>query len=178
MKIIKILFCCFLFALSFSVQAQSDSKASASQSVKKFVQGFYDWYVSKAVGSSSGPAWSTAVKVKKICFTPELVRKLREDSDAQSKADGEIVGLDFDPFLNGQDPGKHYSVGKVVPKSDSYLVEIHRVSSGKPEEKITVIAEVAGKNGQWEFVNFIYPNGHNLLGVLKVLKDDRDKSKP
>ena len=38
-----------------------------------------------------------------------------------------------------------------------------------------VTAEVTGKNGQWHFVNFVYPDGHNLLGVLKALKDERDK---
>jgi hypothetical protein len=178
MKIVKLLFCCVLLALPVSLRAQSGSDASASDSVKKFVQGFYDWYAPKAVSSSSGPAWNTALKVKGACFSPELGRKLREDSEAQAKAEGEIVGLDFDPFLNGQDPGKHYSVGKVVAKGESYLVEVHRVVSGKPEEKPTVTAEVTGKNGQWYFVNFLYPNDHNLLGVLKALKDDRDKPTP
>jgi len=175
MKIIKLLFCCLFFALPFSVKAQSGSEANASDSVKKFVQGFYDWYVPKAVSSRSAPAWSTAVKEKGSCFSPELGRKLREDSEAQAKDEGEIVGLDFDPFLNGQDPGRHYSVGKVVPKGETYLVEIHRVVAGKPEQKTMVTAEVTGKNGQWHFVNFVYPDGHNLLGVLKALKDERDK---
>lgn len=175
MKITKLLFCCFLFALPFSVQAQSGNKADASDSVKKFVQGFYDWYVPKVVSSNSGPAWNVAIKVKAGCFSPELEHKLREDSKAQAKDEGEIVGLDFDPFLNGQDTGRHYSVGKVVLKGGNYLAEVHRVVSGKPEEKLTVTAEVTGENGQWYFVNFLYPNGHNLLGVLKALKDDRDK---
>jgi hypothetical protein len=30
------------------------------------------------------------------------------------------------------------------PKGESYLVEVHRVVSGKPEEKLTVTAEVTG----------------------------------
>jgi hypothetical protein len=175
MKIINLLFCCLLFALPFSVKAQSESEANASDSVRKFVQGFYDWYVPKALNGNSAPAWSTAVKEKGSYFSPELGRKLREDSEAQAKDEGEIVGLDFDPFLNGQDPGRRYGVGKVVPKGSSYLVEVHRVVSGKPEEKPTAAAEVAGKNGQWYFVNFLYPDGHDLLGILKALKDDRDK---
>jgi hypothetical protein len=178
MKIIKLLFCCFLLILPFSVQAQSGNGVNASDSVKAFVQGFYDWYAPKALSSRSTPAWSTAVKEKGRCFSPELGRKLREDSEAQAKDEGEIVGLDFDPFLNSQDPGRHYGVGNVVPKGSSYLVEVHRIVSGKPEEKLTATAEVTGKNGQWYFVNFIYPNGHNLLGVLKALKDDRDKPNP
>jgi hypothetical protein len=175
MKITRLLFCCLLFVLPLSMKAQSGSDASASDSVKKFVQGFYEWYVPKALSSRSAPAWNAAIKAKSSCFSPELGRKLREDSEAQAKVEGEIVGLDFDPFLNGQDPDKHYSVGKVVPQGGGYLVEVHRVVSGKPEEKLTATAEVTGKNGQWYFVNFIYPDGHNLLGVLKALKDDRAK---
>ncbi len=175
MKIIKLLFCCLLLALPFSVKAQSGSEANASDSVKKFVQGFYDWYVPAALSSRSAPAWGRAVKEKGSCFSPELGRKLREDSEAQAKAEGEIVGLDFDPFLNSQDPGRHYSVGKVFPKGENYLVEVHRFVSGKPEDKLTVTAEVRGKNGQWYFVNFLYPNHHNLLGLLKALKADRVK---
>lgn len=42
-------------------------------------QGFYDWYVPKALSSRSTPAWSTAVKGKGSCFSPELGRKLREE---------------------------------------------------------------------------------------------------
>jgi hypothetical protein len=49
MKIIKLLFCCFLLTLPFSVQAQSGNGVNASDSVKAFVQGFYDWYVPKAL---------------------------------------------------------------------------------------------------------------------------------
>ncbi len=175
MKIIKLLFCCFLLTLPFSVQAQSGNGGNASDSVKVFVQGFYDWYVPKATSSHSALAWSTAVKEKASCFSPELGRKLREDSEAQAKDEGEIVGLDFDPFLNSQDPGRRYSVGKVIPKGGSYLVEVHRLVSGRPEEKLTATAEVTNRNGQWYFVNFFYPNGHNLLGVLKALKNDRAK---
>lgn len=175
MSIIKLLFCCFLLTLPFSVQAQSGNGVNATDFVKTFVQGFYDWYVPRALNSRSTPAWSTAVKEKGSCFSPELGRKLREDSEAQAKDEGEIVGLDFDPFLNSQDPGRRYSVGKVALKGDRYLVEVHRVVSGKPEAKLTATAEVTGRNGQWYFVNFIYPGGHNLLGVLKALKDERDK---
>jgi hypothetical protein len=41
----------------------------------------------------------------KYAFSPELASKLKEDLAAQEKSPGEIVGLDFDPFLNAQDVG-------------------------------------------------------------------------
>ena len=51
MKMIKLLFCCWLLTLPFLVKAQSGSETNASDSVKRFVQGFYDWYIPKALGT-------------------------------------------------------------------------------------------------------------------------------
>ena len=179
MKTFKLLSCCVLLTFPVSLGAQSNSTFSGSDSVKKFVQGFYDWYVPKALSNNSEPASNTALKEKGNLLSSELLQKLREDAEAQAHAEGEIVGLDFDPFLSGQDPGWHYSVGKVVPNGESYFVEVYRVVPGKPAGRIlAVTAEVRGKNGHWYFVNFFYPNGHNLLGVLKALKDDRVKANP
>lgn len=175
MRRLRLLFCCLTFALPFVAQAQNGGEANVD-SVRKFVQGFYDWYVPTALSSGSVPAPKMALRVKGRCFSPELERKLREDSEAQAKAKGEIVGLDFDPFLYSQDePAMRYRAGKVLSKGKSYLVVVHGVFSGNPDETLTVTAEVARKNGQWYFANFLYPDGHTLLGVLKALKADRDK---
>ena len=35
---------------------------------------------------------------------------------AYKKSPEEIVGLDFDPFLNAQDIAERYLVGKIIPK--------------------------------------------------------------
>lgn len=64
-------------------------------------------------------------------FSPELFHALCEDSETSKKAKGEIVGLDFDPFLNSQDPHARYEVGNVVPAGDSYRVEVLGVSAGR-----------------------------------------------
>jgi len=41
------------------------------------------------------------------------------------------------------------------------------VDSGKPSERADVSAEVVNMNGHWKFVNFLYPDGTNLLDILK-----------
>ncbi|WP_159082166.1 hypothetical protein [Rhodanobacter thiooxydans] len=122
------------------------------------------------------PAWSLALKARGSVFSHQLAKALEEDSAAQTRAEGEIVGLDFDPFLNSQDPGQHYKVGRITQKGDSYWVDIHDASSsGWLHEKPGVIAEVVRKNGQWHFVNFHYSNGRDLLDALKELKASRGK---
>ena len=155
------------------VPSQTGNHPDPSQTVREFVQGFYDWYVPRALGNNSSPAWAIAVKAKPSFFNPELALKLRQDATAQAKAKGEIVGLDFDPFLNDQDPAKHYVVGKVVRVNTSYRVEIHRVSSDKPDEEIAVTAQVMESSGHAYFANFHYPDGQNLLNLLGTLAKDR-----
>lgn len=114
-----------------------------------------------------------------------LFEALKEDSDAQAKASGVIVGLDFDPFLNTQDPCEHYEVGGIVQREQTYRAQIFGVCSGKKSEKPDVIAQVERQRGRWIFVNFDYPdlekqypNSANLLATLKALEEERSGGKP
>jgi hypothetical protein len=156
------------------LQAQSDSPQDVQRACRIFVQGFYDWYLRKDA------TMDLALKEKRDAFSPELVRLLRDDRDAQSKAEGEIVGLDFDPFLNSQDPSKRYVAGKVTRKGESYWIEVWVSGSEKP----VVWPELVSKGGRWLFVNFHYekdpqnPMNENLLSILKVLRADRSKHQP
>ena len=178
MKLMRIAHCSLLLLLPLGFHAQAQGGQTAVDSARGFVQGFYDWYVPKTLNDSAGPAWNLAIKVKRSVFSPQLAQALKEDSAAQAKAEGEIVGLDFDPFLNSQDPGRHYRVGKITQKGESYWVDVHSVSPGKLSLKPSIVAEVVQKNGQWCFVDFHYLNGHDLLGVLKELKESRAKPAP
>ena len=120
-------------------------------------------------------------------LSSNLLRALKDDSDAQAKASGEIVGLDFDPFLNTQDPCEHYEVGEIVQQEQTYRAQILGVCSGKKNEKPDVIAQVERQSGHWVFVNFDYPglerqypSSANLLATLKALQEERKaiKAKP
>jgi len=169
-----------LLAIPCSVGAQAKSAQDMQKSAGEFVQQFYDWYVPKALKHNAGPASDLALKYKGRVFSPKLSLALKEDSDAQAKVKGWIVGLDFDPFLNSQDSGERYEVGKATRKGGSYWVDVYGVWSGKKSEKADVVAEVVRKNGRWFFVNFHYPNAANprsgdLLSVLALLQEDRHK---
>jgi len=145
-------------------------QAGTAVSPRDFVQGFYTWYTSAKVQKSPGRAWDVAVKERSSSFSPDVVRQLRADSLAQDKSSGDIVGLDFDPFLYSQDPAQRYVVSGVTAKGAGWLVD---VDAGK---KSAVVAEIVPAGDGWQFINFHYGDGQDLIAVLKTLREDREKS--
>lgn len=140
-----------------------------SSSAREFVTRFYKWYVPQALTDHATPTWRIALKDKGESFDPQLVRLLREDSAVEDKCE-DLVGLDFDPFLDTQDPAEHYEVGKVKRQGNVYTAEIYSVQSGQKSSKPGVSAEFENNSGRWMFVNFHYPNGGDLVTTLKAPK--------
>jgi hypothetical protein len=172
---------CFVLCMAWPTSVASQEVSSPSQdkgSCRLFVQAFYDWYVPFTQKSTKDSGWGVAVRYKAKVFNTGLLHALKVDSEASAQAKGEIVGLDFDPFVGSQDPAEHYEVRHASLKSNKCFVEVWRASptdtaakSGKPD----VIAEVAFR-GQWKFLNFQYPQtSGDLLGVLKALAQERRK---
>lgn len=167
-------------------KAKSAVKSGAPQSqqlaCKKFVQDFYDWYCKCMGEGGSGIPEDRAMKDRGSSFSPSLRQKIKDDFEASAKVQDEIVGLDFDPYLNSQDPYEHYVAGKVTASGKNYLVEMHGVRGGKQNAKPDVTPEVASQNGKFIFVNFHYgkseyPENENLVSVLDALKKSRDESR-
>ncbi len=187
MRIPRSIICCLWPMLLFAWPslAQAKSEAETFRSVRDFVSEFYSWYVPEAVKKHKGPAWDLVLKYKGHTFSAELFRALRDDSRAQARVQGEIVGLDFDPFLNTQDPCESYELGNITRKDHHYRIDLYSVCSGKRSERPSVICEVARTNGNWVFVNFLYenmmkeyPNSANLLATLKLLQEERKHNSP
>jgi hypothetical protein len=161
-----------LLVLNISWVQASDASLTAG---REFVQKFYETYVPKALAGQPDPPWRLAVDKMRADFDDELVKALTDDLAAQAQAKGDdIVGLDFDPFLDTQDPAQRYEVGAARQEGKDYLVDVYPVMSGKRAEKPGVIPELAYENGHWRFVNFRYPEGGDLLTLLKLMKADRE----
>src|SRR5262249_25678894 len=119
----------------------------------------------------------TALKKKPCPLSTALAKALREDLAAEAKSKGDIVGLDFDPFLNSQDPVDHYRVASIKKVGKGYAATIMDAKTPGTTEA-SVIAEVAKIRGRWQFTNFRYPASGDLLKELATLKGDRAKAKP
>jgi len=169
--------CLLCVAISCSLYAQAVDQAKAESSAREFVKQFYDWYVATTVnGSLPVGGYPVALKEKSHVFDPVLLRALKEDHASQKRTPGELVGLDFDPFLNTQDPSNLYRVGLVTRKGNHYWVEVSAIPSDTKTSGPDVIAEVVQKKGHWHFVNFHYPGDGDLLSTLKSLREERNKS--
>jgi hypothetical protein len=99
----------------FSLRGQTQDSQDTQKSCRNFVQQFYDWYVKR-------PELPPALKYRPSAFSPELLRRLKEDGEAQARVRDEIVGLDFDPILYSQDPGGHYVVSRIKLKAKGHLL--------------------------------------------------------
>ena len=104
---------------------------------------------------------------------------LKRDFDAQDRVKGEIVGIDFDPFLNSQDPDDRYQVGLATVNDDVCMADIYGLTEGKKRPKPDLVAELRFRDGRWLFTNFHYGKGEhgedlNLVSTLEQLRRDRE----
>jgi hypothetical protein len=171
-----------LFAAPYAFLAQGNSRQDIEDSCQHFVKNFYDWYVPKANMTHTGPASDLALKYRRHTFSSELYTALEEDSEARAKVagKGEIVGIDFDPFLFSQDPCERYVVGNVTRKGNRYWVEVFGLCSGKKSATPDVVPELMTKDGQWFFVDFHRGNRQSLgdgslLTALREAREYREK---
>lgn len=156
----------FAVAMFSSLKLTADSTAP---SARAFVSRFYKWYVPQALQDRAEPTWHIALKKKGEKFAPPLARLLRADWAAQDKCE-DLVGLDFDPFLNSQDPAQHYEVGEITHQGNIYKAEIYSVQEGQRGSKPDVSASLKRSDGRWMFINFCYPDGGDLVIILKAPK--------
>ena len=168
-----------LLTVPSPMQGQATPTEDLSASAQHFVQAFYDWYIPgllKLFGTKKSFTWQE----RAADFDRRLFRALKEDEDAQAKV-GEIVGLDWDPFVANQDPCEHNTARKARKNGEVYIVDVHNVCNGQEDKVVHVVAEVVKQNGHWVFVNFRYPaeksgeKESDLLTVLNQLRDDRQK---
>jgi hypothetical protein len=120
-----VLLLCTIFAGILSAQVAPQSQESLS--CQRFAQQFYDWYVPFTQKQLSGPASDVALQRKPTVFSLNLLHALRTDSEAQTRAKGELVGLDFDPFLGSQDPADRYEARHATVNGGTCSIGVWRV---------------------------------------------------
>ena len=176
MKCSALCLCLLCFGLC---PAQAAPQSPESSSCQRFAQQFYDWYVPFTQKRFHFPASDIALRRKAVVFSPQLLRALRIDSEAQARAKGELVGLDFDPFLGSQDPADLYEARQATVKNGTCSGGVWRASRTDTAGKMDrpeAVAELKQQNGGWQFVDFTYSvGGPDLLHQLANLRRERRK---
>lgn len=137
-------------------------KQIESESARHYVSEFYTWYTPIADNDSASPPWSAILAQSKFRFAPQLARLLRRDISAKRHCK-ELVGLDFDPFLNTQDPESTYVVGNVIHTGEIFRAEVYAGKSKMQGSRPSVIAVLTREKDSWIFADFDYPNIHTSL---------------
>jgi hypothetical protein len=171
MKRVTIILLGFLLLSASAAWADPAGQKRASA----FAQKFYDWYGPIALKTTKEPSSNLAIARRGALFDPPLLGALKADAEALRKSSGDIVGLDFDPFLYTQDIEDKYVVGAVTESAGLYRVDVYPVQKGKREKKPSVVAELKPVKDTFVFTNFLYGDEGDLLAVLKQLADDRAK---
>jgi hypothetical protein len=79
----------FCLAFTFPLLGQERKPQSADASCRKFVQGFYSWYLANASKEQERDG-GVALKHRSYLFSPAIVEALREDDEAQVKAGSDL----------------------------------------------------------------------------------------
>ncbi|MGZ4001613.1 MAG: hypothetical protein ACXVIY_13320, partial [Mucilaginibacter sp.] len=172
-----------IFGMLFLVSCTDTARhpvGNEKENARVFVQQFYDWYkklYNQGVTATDNVGTDVyMIKHKPQYLDDSLLKAFIEYYKAEPKDADEVVGLDFDPILDSQDIGWDYQTGKVKQVGDTFFVNIHCDTHGKPKDKILalppiIVAEVVKKSGHWKLVNLSYPppegKGEDLLKMLE-----------
>ena len=144
-----------LLIAMLSVPASAQSPNLDEASCRGFVQGFYDSYWNRFADKFTGPkkdpnfhfpGIEEVLKRNPPALSRQLIDLIRKD-EKQSRESNEVGNLDFDPFLNSQDPVGIYRVGRVELRGDVCMATIDRAHT---------VADLKRNGPGWLFVNFHY----------------------
>jgi Protein of unknown function (DUF3828) len=166
------------------LRAQDANQRRNEQSCRDFVQQFYNWYLSRVElhlkSRLAGPPSKDVLRFRPQVLSTELAQALKVDIEAQAKVKDDLVGLDFDPFLNSQDTSSKYEVASVRIRNGQCNAVVNGIEGGKKQEQ--VMPELTASGAAWVFVNFHYGKSEfsqdeNLVRTLKLLSDERRKAR-
>ena len=146
----------------------SDSSTIDSAAVE-LVARFYSEYAPRAIRSGLLALDSTLVETPGV-FTPELLAALRRDAAARAAAAGYINGLDFEPFLNSQDPCEQYELGAAEQVGARIRVQVFAVCRGVRTSVPAVVVEVSRTVDGWAIGNLLFgPPANDVLSLSRRL---------
>lgn len=161
-------------ALTFSLLALCSAcdggKGPATSSAAPALQAFYDAYVPLFERGATRAFLNDTTSI----LAPALRQALIADYQASAADSTQVVGLDFDPFLNSQDPCSVYRVGADTSHQELHLIEVRAICASDTSLAAIAVLERAGT--VWTLVDVRYPGDTtSLRAILARLAADRSR---
>ncbi len=116
--------------------------------------------------------WSPLQEIERD-LSPELAAALKADREAAMANDEEIVGLDFDPFVNAQDICGPYQARGAAPYEGKLDVVIYNGCGWGHPFVPDVIYVLERRADRWVLADIRYPGQSTLLQILAYYAEQR-----
>ncbi len=137
------------------------------------VQKFYTGYAEKANrADASEPAWTDVARTRPEDLDSTFLRLLLRDAEERSKGrKGEISGIDWDPFLNSQDPCSRYTADSLAIRQAQFRVRVTEVcEADRPARRFEMVLELRSR--KWAIVTVQDSAGYDAVSTLKASYPD------
>ncbi len=140
---------------------------------QRWVRDVVKEYLSQFGDVSDKPVnWDPATMIE-ARLVPSLRQALSDDRAAARANNDEIVGLDFDPFSNSQDPCETYRAGAVAMNGDSVQVAIHANCDYGSTLFPDAVYVLVRSGTDFLIADIQYPGNSSLTQILKYLAEQR-----
>lgn len=175
-RALALLLPCFTAAIGNDALAQRASAPSAvEQDAMRFTQDFLRRYLGQFEESPERAAnWNPLDGIRED-LSPGLLAALAADRDASIANDDEIVGLDFDPFINAQDVCEAYEARAAVARDTTTDVGVYNTCDWGHPLIPDVIYQLQRHGDRWMVVDLRYGGGQSLLEVLAYYAEQRKR---
>jgi predicted enzyme related to lactoylglutathione lyase len=151
----------------------ADSPGGSQRDAMLYVDGFLKRYLGQFDASVEHPKGWNPLTALRGDLSPALMRALQEDRDASAANDEEIVGLDFDPFINAQDVCEGMEARAAVQRDTTMDVAVYDTCDWGHPLVPDVIYVLQRSGPRWIVVDIRYAGGQSLLEVLAYYAEQR-----
>lgn len=154
-------------------QLARSSGGGLQQEAMRYVEGFLRRYLGQFEAAAERPGDWNPLTALRADLSPTLLAALQADRAASAANDEEIVGLDFDPFINAQDVCDPYEARAATVRDTTVDVAVYNTCDWGHPLVPDVIYQLQRRGERWVIVDLRYAAGQSLLEVLAYYAEHR-----
>ncbi len=145
----------------------------AQRAAMTYVEGFLRRYLGQFDESREHPdGWNPLTAIRDD-LSAELMAALQADREASVANDEEIVGLDFDPFINAQDVCEGFEARAAAARDTTMDVAVYNTCDWGHPLVPDVIYVLQRRGDRWVIADLRYGGGQSLLEILAYYAEQR-----